>query len=313
MEQEIMQNANFEWLATLFVGIFSAFAGTFLGAVLLNHLQKSNMRKNRGTAVKALKILKKYDTKKYGEAKSQFNIELSISEKRAVLVLLHKMGIPIQIPASNKFDIKDIEFADITIDGKEINGIIDNGHGVETEGKRSPDGRLREYAYTREIADRVMNRLQTEGIESIRIIPEETDVELKERVARANKYYTENDGQVILVSIHCNAMGNGAEWMAAHGWSVFVDSTASDNSRRLATDMANVAQSKGVKVRKETRDRNYWITGLYICKHTRCPAVLVENFFQDNREDVDFLLSEEGKQCVTDIIVEGIRKYLARI
>ena len=27
------------------------------------------MRKNRGTAVKALKILKKYDTKKYGEAK----------------------------------------------------------------------------------------------------------------------------------------------------------------------------------------------------------------------------------------------------
>jgi len=77
--------------------------------------------------------------------------------------------------------------------------------------------------------------------------------------------------------------------------------------------MANVAQSKGVKVRKETRDRNYWITGLYICKHTRCPAVLVENFFQDNREDVDFLLSEEGKQCVTDIIVEGIRKYLARI
>ena len=191
--------------------------------------------------------------------------------------------------------------------------LIDNGHGVETEGKRSPDGRLREYAYTREIADRVMNRLQTEGIESIRIIPEETDVELKERVARANKYYTENDGQVILVSIHCNAMGNGAEWMAAHGWSVFVDSTASDNSRRLATDMANVAQSKGVKVRKETRDRNYWITGLYICKHTRCPAVLVENFFQDNQEDVDFLLSEEGKQCVTDIIVEGIRKYLARI
>lgn len=35
----------------------------------------------------------------------------------------------IQIPASNKFDIKDIEFADITIDGKEINGIIDQVKG----------------------------------------------------------------------------------------------------------------------------------------------------------------------------------------
>lgn len=118
MEQEIVQNADFEWLVTLLVGVFSAFAGTFFGAVLLNYLQKSNKRKNRETAIKALKILKKYDTKKYGEAKSRFNLDLSISEKRAVLVLLHKMGIPIQIPVSNKFDIKNIEFADITIDGK---------------------------------------------------------------------------------------------------------------------------------------------------------------------------------------------------
>lgn len=34
--------------------------------------------------------------------------------------------------------------------------LIDNGHGKETPGKRSPDGRLKEYAYTREIADRVV-------------------------------------------------------------------------------------------------------------------------------------------------------------
>ncbi|WP_280188909.1 N-acetylmuramoyl-L-alanine amidase [Bacteroides fragilis] len=191
--------------------------------------------------------------------------------------------------------------------------LIDNGHGVETPGKRSPDGRLREYAYTREIADKVISRLQAEDIDSIRIVPEETDVPLEERVARANKYYAESGKQAILVSIHCNAKGNGTEWMTARGWSVYVDPAASANSARLATAMADVAESKDVKVRKETRDRNYWITGLYICKHTRCPAVLVENFFQDNREDVDFLLSEEGKQCVTDIIVEGIRKYLARI
>lgn len=39
MEQEIIQNANFEWLVTLFVGVLSAFAGTFLGAVLLNYFQ----------------------------------------------------------------------------------------------------------------------------------------------------------------------------------------------------------------------------------------------------------------------------------
>ena len=42
-------------------------------------------------------------------------------------------------------------------------------------------------------------------------------------------------------------------------------------------------------------------------------SILVENFFQDNREDVDFLLSEAGKQCVTDIMVEGIINYLKEI
>ena len=29
--------------------------------------------------------------------------------------------------------------------------LIDNGHGEDTAGKRSPDWTLREYAYTREI------------------------------------------------------------------------------------------------------------------------------------------------------------------
>ena len=29
--------------------------------------------------------------------------------------------------------------------------LIDNGHGRETPGKRSPDGKLREYAYNRSL------------------------------------------------------------------------------------------------------------------------------------------------------------------
>lgn len=169
---------------------------------------------------------------------------------------------------------------------------------------------MREYAYTREIADRLAAQLQGDGIDSVRIVPEETDIPLSERVARANKLYTESGKQAILVSLHCNAAGNGSQWMSARGWSVFVDPTASGNSRHLATEIADVAESKDVKVRKQTGDRNYWVSSLYICKHTRCPAVLIENFFQDNREDVAFLLSEEGKTCVTEIALQGILNYL---
>lgn len=191
--------------------------------------------------------------------------------------------------------------------------LIDNGHGIDTPGKRSPDGRLREYAYAREIANRVVSLLQGDGMEAMRIVPEETDIPLSERVARADKLYMESGRQAILVSLHCNAAGNGEQWMTARGWSIFVDPTASAKSRLLATEIAKVAQNKGVRVRKEVSDRNYWISRLYICKHSRCPAVLIENFFQDNKEDVEFLLSESGKRCVTEIARQGIRNYLNSI
>ena len=47
-----------------------------------------------------------------------------------------------------------------------------------------------------------------------------------------------------------------------------------------------------------------------MCRDTNCPAVLTENMFQDNKEDVDFLLSEEGKQMITYIHVNGIIDYI---
>lgn len=184
--------------------------------------------------------------------------------------------------------------------------LIDNGHGKETPGKRSPDGRLREYAYTREIADRLVTGLQNEGVDAMRIVPEENDVTLSERVKRVNAFGKE----AILISIHCNAMGSGAGWMPANGWSVFVGNNASMNSRRLARQLAQAALNRKVKVRRPSPQDLSWTANLYICQKTNCPAVLVENFFQDNKEDVEYLLSEEGKLCVTNILLEGITNYL---
>ena len=57
----------------------------------------------------------------------------------------------------------------------------------------------------------------------------------------------------------------------------------------------------------------YWKADYYVLKNTLCPAVLTENLFQDNRNDVAFLLSEAGKQAITDIHVEGIKKYISQL
>ena len=41
--------------------------------------------------------------------------------------------------------------------------LLDAGHGESTPGKRSPDGRLREYKYCREIANEVKKQLIDKG------------------------------------------------------------------------------------------------------------------------------------------------------
>ena len=91
-----------------------------------------------------------------------------------------------------------------------IKVLVDNGHGVETPGKRSPDGRLREYKYAREIASSVVSRLKERGYDAALIVEEDRDISLQDRCKRVN-YWCELKGSknVILVSVHVNAAGNG--------------------------------------------------------------------------------------------------------
>ena len=62
--------------------------------------------------------------------------------------------------------------------------LIDNGHGQETAGKRSPDGRLLEWSYNREIARRVVTSLLSLGLDVELLVPEDDDISLAERCRR---------------------------------------------------------------------------------------------------------------------------------
>jgi N-acetylmuramoyl-L-alanine amidase len=46
---------------------------------------------------------------------------------------------------------------------------------------------------------------------------------------------------------------------------------------------------------------------------TNCPAVLTENLFMDNKEDVQLLLSAEGKNKIVNLHIKGILEYLNKI
>lgn len=52
--------------------------------------------------------------------------------------------------------------------------------------------------------------------------------------------------------------------------------------------------------------------GFYILRHTISPAVLTENLFFTNEEDLAFLESKAGEQAIVDLHVEGIIEYICR-
>ena len=100
--------------------------------------------------------------------------------------------------------------------------LIDNGHGIQTKGKRSPDGRLIEYAYTRELARQIVATLKSRGYDSELLVPEDDDIPLSERVRRVNEICLTYEPSwpaptghpnVILISLHLNAAGDGSKWM----------------------------------------------------------------------------------------------------
>lgn len=184
--------------------------------------------------------------------------------------------------------------------------LIDNGHGRETPGKRSPDSALLEWRWSRQAARKLQQELDKLLIPNILLVTEDTDVPLRERVRRANAYGKD----ALLVSLHCNAAGMGAVWMDARGWSAFVAPNASARSREFASALAAEAKSLGLKVRQPLPDQPYWEQSLAICRDTHCPAVLTENLFMDNRDDCAFLLSPAGLDTLVALHTRAIQRLL---
>ena len=191
---------------------------------------------------------------------------------------------------------------------------IDNGHGLMTAGKRSPDGQFREPFYNREIARRVVSDLRDRGLDAELLVPEDDDISLSERVRRINAAcFLLGKQNVILVSIHVNAAGNGSKWLNATGWSVYTckGQTASDMLAECLCQAA-IKNFPGRRIRTDMSDGDMdWEEGFYILRKSWCPAVLTENFFMDSRSDLEYLQSRAGKQAIIDTHVEGIIEYLS--
>lgn len=193
--------------------------------------------------------------------------------------------------------------------------LIDPGHGIDTPGKRSPDGLFREYLWNRQVADLILEGLVSAGVDASLVVTETNDVTLRNRVNRVNTICNRvGASNVLLVSVHANAAGNGSAWMNASGWSCYTSKgkTRSDQVAECLYD-AFEEEFQDRKIRKDMSDGDRdWEENFYVLQKSKCPAVLLENFYYDNREECAWMLQEENKRRIASAAVKGIIKYIKK-
>ncbi|MEM9992453.1 MAG: N-acetylmuramoyl-L-alanine amidase, partial [Bacteroidota bacterium] len=189
---------------------------------------------------------------------------------------------------------------------------LDNGHGEDTLGKRSPEFELDgitvqffEYEFNRDIVGRIIAGLRERGIQYTNVVPEIEDITLQERTNRANRLHRNGQLPVIFVSVHSNAAvpAPGSNWTPAHGIETWHHKNSSNGKKIAGVFQKHLIQATGWRNRKlkTTALRN-----LFVLNKTVMPAVLTENGFFNNKEEVKKLMRDDVRQAIADAHIAAI-------
>ena len=182
--------------------------------------------------------------------------------------------------------------------------VLDPAHGEETPGKRSPDGRFREYLWSRMVIEKLSEKLDDAGFCVRETNTSKKEIGLSNRAGVCNMI----NGKKILISIHSNAAGNGVEWKTATGFSVYT-TKGKTKSDKVAEVLMNgfIKDFPELKARMDMSDGDKDTEENFtVIQKANCPAVLIEWMFQDNKDDVEILLSEEYTNRLVDSIYNSI-------
>lgn len=182
--------------------------------------------------------------------------------------------------------------------------VLDPGHGVETAGKRSPDGSYLEHEFNLDMANRIKVILERHGVEVVLTRSTKNDVTLANRVKIANGI----SGLALFVSIHSNASGDGKGWTDPDGYGIYT-SAKGDTAERNKAAKAILAEAKAAGIQMWGGGLFHDIS-LYVLKNTTAPAVLIEHGFHTNIHEVELLKHTVYRDLLAKVDAKGILKYL---
>ena len=221
------------------------------------------------------------------------------------------------IPAASRNNISVPEKSIITEEKHMIKKLLlVNAHGINTAGKRSPDGKFREYKWSREIVNALYHALlnQPEFVASktqlMIINPDDKEMSNMEILRRCNLYGTD----ALTLPIHVNAAGNGTKWMNARGFSVWTTKgkTGSDPLAQICFDFFAKEFGKEFVLRQDKVDGDSdWEENFTVIMSLGL-AFLIEVGFQDNQQDVAIIDTPGFKErLVNNVLIPTILKIIS--
>ena len=178
---------------------------------------------------------------------------------------------------------------------------IDDGHGMETAGKRTPafsDGQvMRENEFNSAVADYLAAALERNGFEVLMVAPGDKDTALKTRVQLANETRA-----AAYISIHANAFGTA--WNNANGLETWIYEKVMPDSKTY-----HFAESIHKELIKATGLRNRGMkrsNDLFVLKNTAMHAALVECGFMTNKEEAALLMDDAYRKKCAEAICRGV-------
>jgi len=192
--------------------------------------------------------------------------------------------------------------------------IFDPAHGKNVVGKQSPDGKFKEYIWSRQMIRRIIKSFGTMALPFAIESPFLGTIDepgLRRRWARYNFIDKMYDNTLVL-SLHTDAFKG--QWWDGTGFSFFT-SRENNQSDKLAEILATAIHQDmpEERIRKRTpydvsKDKNFTVIAGYPNKQKPATyhAILIENGFMDSTEDIIKLTDDKWNKRLADAYVIGI-------
>lgn len=193
--------------------------------------------------------------------------------------------------------------------------VLDAGHGAIDPGAVNDSLNLYEKDITRNIADAILEKIDTNKIQVIETRPGDTNIHRHERIKKANLYQPD-----LLLTIHVNGdpdtTYNGFEMSYADSLVVHMDhkDTISilNPNREKAAKYVKTFIPKIAKKFPLMRNRYYHARKdrIWMICAGRYPSLLLEFGFINNRKDLAYLTSKKAISKLADSITESVYEVL---